>query len=71
MKRSAAATASPGPPPGHRSHPLPWPIEREHIGDEEADGLRPLIVVIADSTLVAALRNRAEIALTHVNRQSP
>jgi hypothetical protein len=43
----------------------------EHVGDEEADRLRLLIVVVADSTLVAALRNRAEIALTHVNRQSP
>ena len=33
--------------------------------------MRLLNVVVADGTLVAALRNRAEIVLTHVTRQSP
>jgi hypothetical protein len=37
----------------------------EHIGDEDADGLRLLIVVGA---FVTVLRNHAEIVLAHISR---
>jgi hypothetical protein len=43
----------------------------EHVGDEEADGLRLLILVGACGPFVAVLRNHAEIVLAHANRQSP
>jgi hypothetical protein len=36
---------------------------------EEADGLRPLIVVSACGAFLAVLRNHAEIVLTHPNRE--
>jgi hypothetical protein len=38
------------------------------IGEEEADGLRLVIVLSACGAFVAALRDRSQIALTHVNR---
>jgi hypothetical protein len=43
----------------------------EHVGDEEADRLRLLILVSACGAFVAVLRNHAEIALAHANRESP
>jgi hypothetical protein len=43
----------------------------EHVGDEETDGLRLLILVAARGAFVAVLGNRAEIVLAHVNRESP
>jgi len=43
----------------------------EHVGDEEADGSRLLIVVSARGGFVAVLRNHAEIVLGHANRECP
>jgi hypothetical protein len=43
----------------------------EHVGDEEADGLRPLILVGACGAFAAVLRNHAEIVLAQVDGQSP
>ena len=43
----------------------------EHVGDEEADRLRLLIVVGACGAFVAVPRNHAEIVLAHAHRQSP
>jgi hypothetical protein len=40
----------------------------EHVGDEEADGLRLLMLVGAYGAFVAVLPNRAEIVLAHANR---
>ena len=37
----------------------------EHVGDEKADGLRPLILVGARGAAGAALRNPAEVVLAH------
>jgi hypothetical protein len=37
--------------------------------NEEADGLRPLIVVGACGAFVAVPRNHAEIVLAHANRR--
>ena len=39
--------------------------------EEQADSLRLLVEVGGHGAFVAAFRNRAEIVLAHVNRQSP
>jgi hypothetical protein len=41
------------------------------LGEEEADGLRLLIVVSACGAFVAAFRKHAEIVLVDVHRQPP
>jgi hypothetical protein len=44
---------------------------QKSVGEKQADRLRLLIVAGGHGAFVAAFRNRAEIVLAHVNRQSP
>jgi hypothetical protein len=46
-------------------------ILQERVAEKQAEGLCLLIVVGGHGAFVAAFRNRAEIVLAHVNRQSP
>jgi hypothetical protein len=41
------------------------------VANEKADSLGSAVLVAACGALVAVLRNRAEIVLAHLNRQSP
>jgi CHAT domain-containing protein len=43
---------------------------QKDIAEKQADGLRLLVEVGGHGAFVAAFRNRAEIVLAHVNRQS-
>jgi hypothetical protein len=43
---------------------------QKSVGEEQADSLRLLLMVGGHGAFVAAFRNRAEIALAHLSRQS-
>jgi hypothetical protein len=44
---------------------------QKHVREEQGDSLGLLIVVAGHGAFVTAFRNRAEIVVAHVNRQSP
>jgi hypothetical protein len=64
VTRSGAVTVTP-------QHEFRRSDLHEDVSEKKTDSLRLLIVVGACGAFVAPFRNRAEIVLAHVNRQSP